>query len=132
MLDVSKYIQIPYKSGGRDFDGCDCYGLVRLVLEKEFEKVLPDYSQEYDNANNVKVTAPIIKKYKPLLTGKKKESPDIGDLAVFNYRGLPSHIGIYVGEGRILHILSNSKYSVCEKLNSPYLRGRLEGFYEVR
>jgi cell wall-associated NlpC family hydrolase len=131
MINTGKYIQIPFKSGGRDFNGCDCYGLVRLVLKEEFGKELPMLSNEYKNANVVIDTEKVVKKNLPLLIAKEKGTPDEGDVGVFSYRGHTSHVGVYVGRGKVLHILSTAKYPVCEKLNSPFLKGRLNGFYEV-
>lgn len=36
-----KYLSIPYRAGGRDWSGCDCYGLVRLILKEEKGIELP-------------------------------------------------------------------------------------------
>ena len=66
-----------------------------------------------------------------IITGIEKESPEPGDIAVFRYGGKLCHVGLYVGNNKVLHILRKSRFSVCERLSSPYLRGRLEGFYEV-
>lgn len=37
----NKYLGIPFKRGGADFNGCDCWGLLRLVFERELNVVLP-------------------------------------------------------------------------------------------
>lgn len=132
MFSTEKYIEIPYKDHGRDFDGCDCYGLVRLILKDEFDIELPDYSNDYIDSEDGHVVSTLIDKYQPLIAGIKKDVPDPGDIAVFNYSGMPCHVGLYVGNNKVLHILRRSLFSVCEKIDSVHLKGRLEGFYEVR
>ena len=50
---VSKYIGIPFVSNGRTMEGCDCYGLVRLVLHNEYGIYLPELSDNYTDALNI-------------------------------------------------------------------------------
>ena len=42
---MDKYIQIPYQQGGDTFEGVDCYGLVKLVLHKEYSLELPSINE---------------------------------------------------------------------------------------
>ena len=37
----NKYVGIPYAPGMSSRDGCDCWGLVRLVYREEFGTLLP-------------------------------------------------------------------------------------------
>ena len=40
---LERYLAIPYRKGGRSWDGCDCWGLVRLILKEEKGVVLPSF-----------------------------------------------------------------------------------------
>lgn len=127
---VKKYIGIPFLSNGRDKTACDCYGLLFLIYRIEFDTELPLLLSDYKNACDVKETKEIFKINKPLIAGEKLDAPDIGDVVLLNYQGLPSHIGIYAGDGFILHTTEKSG-SVLQKLSSSEIRGRVEGYYRV-
>lgn len=127
---MNKYINIPFKSHGRDFSGCDCYGLVRLFLKEEFDTVWPDF-WDYQSADDVLQIGNLVDINKPILSGVKKDSPDYGDVVLYRFKGYPSHMGIYIGEGRILHIMKNIN-SCIVPVEHGILRGRVEGYYGVK
>lgn len=128
MIDINKYIGIPYKSKGYWFDGADCYGLVYLFLTLEYGVKLPKF-KDYDPFQDVKEVAKQMDLNLPLLSGKPTKFPKFGDLVLFKMRGVPSHLGIYAGNNTVLHILKGTD-AVCESLNSTRLKGKVEGFYE--
>lgn len=124
-MDVNKYVGIPFKIHGRDFDGLDCYGLVHLFYKEEFDIELPMF---LGYEEKIESYADKIEESKPLLDVERVDKPDIGDIGLFSYRGVLSHVGVYVGRNRVLHILMKT-HSVCIKVDHPTLRGRLEGWY---
>jgi len=127
---VKKYIGIPFVSNGRTTDGCDCYGLVRLVLRNEYGVELPELSDDYTDALNVAETARLFKEQLPALAGEKIAGPQERAVAVITEHGSPAHIGIAAGGGYILHTGIKTG-SVCQRETHPGLRGRIEGYYHV-
>ena len=127
---AKNYIGIPFVSGGRDRSGLDCYGLLRLVLSEQFGKELPALSSEYSSADDFIETEKVLSAHRPLLAGRQVESPEPGDICVIKYMGFPSHVGIYVGDGLVLHTL-RATWSVLQRCGDPHLKGRIEGWYRV-
>jgi lipoprotein Spr len=125
-IDVTKYVGIPYKIHGREIDGCDCYGLVRLVYKNELGIELPNFL-DIGYENTQKSFGKSIDLCKPVLDLKKVKEPMSYDIGLFYIRGIPSHIGIYI-DGGILH--STDKLgSVYVPLSRFIRRYRIEGWY---
>lgn len=45
------YVGIPFKDGGRDASGCDCGGLVLLILQRELGIAARDVNEPYTRAD---------------------------------------------------------------------------------
>ena len=127
---ASRYIGIPFVSGGRDITGCDCYGLVRLALAEQFGFSLPLLSAEYQNALSIAETEAVLQARRPLLAGERIEKPEPGAVAVIRFQGRPSHIGVFVDDTHILHTLLNIGAHITHA-ESRLLRGGVQGVYRV-
>lgn len=128
---TQKYVGIPFVSGGRDYDGCDCYGLVRLILGNEYQIQLPALNSDYSNALNCEETKELFRKYVPVICGTRIDSPEEKAVCLVRTRGrLCTHVGIYAGDDFIIHT-RNKTGTVCERISSPFLTGRIEGWYHV-
>jgi cell wall-associated NlpC family hydrolase len=127
---VKKYIGIPFVSNGRKLEGCDCYGLIRLVLQNEYNITLPELSDDYSNALNVRETKRLFAENLPVLTAEKIQEPEEKAVVIITENGCPAHIGIAAGGGYILHTGIKTG-SICQKETHPALRGRIEGYYHV-
>ncbi|MBI5192976.1 MAG: C40 family peptidase [Nitrospirae bacterium] len=106
------YIGVPYRFGGSSLKGIDCSAFVQTVY-KYFSIDLPRTAREQFKAG-VRVS--------------KKEQLRIGDLIFFRtYAKYPSHVGIYVGEGKMIHASSRNKKVTISSINEPYYIRRYIG-----
>lgn len=127
---VKKYIGIPFASGGRDTAGLDCYGLVRLVLETEYDYELPFLHGGYTNALNIAETKKLFMQNVPILCGSEITEPEEKAVALLQVNGQLCHVGIYAGDGYILHARYRTGV-VCERLSSPRVARSIKGWYRV-
>ena len=131
-MDLSEYIGLPFKERGRDRSGLDCWGLLRLILQEQFNADLPCHSEDYESTWRSKQVAPLIKVKKDQYGQqivKGREQP--GDVALFNILGRPMHVGLVVGEKKMLHI-EREQTSCLERYDTGLWRPRLAGFYRCK
>lgn len=114
-----RYFKIPFVPGGRDWSGCDCYGLVRLVLQEEKGIFLPLFkdvcsSEEFNMIRNSFIEA---------------DTP--ADFDIVSMRpigtGYFAHLGLY-WHGYILHI-TESGVVMQRAARIPRL---IKGYYRPR
>lgn len=127
---AKNYIGIPFVSGGRTRAGCDCYGLVRLVLEEVYGYCLPVLNADYTDALDIEQSKRLFMLNAPLLCGEKISDPEEKAVALIRMKGRLCHVGLYAGGGFILHE-RHRLGSVCERIESPRLSGCVEGWYRV-
>lgn len=127
---VKDYIGIPFLSGGRTREGCDCYGLLRLILKEQYGINFPLLDGKYEDALDKDHIKNLFHEYIPLLCGEKISGPEEKAIAVIRTQGLATHVAIYAGDGNIIHTMLYTG-TVCERLSSPMLKGRVEGWYRV-
>jgi len=88
----AKYLQIPYKDLGRDEKGCDCYGLVYIMMKDLLGINLPIYTS-YESNNSPKLGNFINVQSADSDLWEKVVKPRAGDLVVFKLNGIPQHVG---------------------------------------
>ncbi len=100
-----------YRFGGNTRNGLDCSAFVQKVF-RELDVALPRSAREQFEIGN-EVSPGDLKK---------------GDLVFFRtYAHYPSHVGIYLGDNRMIHASSRDRRVVISKLNSNYYRARFLG-----
>lgn len=123
----SHYIGIPFKDQGRSPDGCDCWGLVRLIYNECLGIDLPTYGEiSSDDLANVS---------RAITTGKEGEvwypveTPQSFDVAVMRFHGskLVGHVGVMVNAAELLHA-EKSIDAAMVPINHFTIRQRLVGF----
>jgi len=124
---TNNFIGIPWKDKGRDRDGIDCWGCVRLVYREQYEILLPSYLEDYASPEEHAEIGSLIlgetaKNWKLTL------SPREGDAILFNVAGEPAHTAIYACSGVMLHIRRGAG-SCLERYTTAIWSPRLLAFF---
>lgn len=122
----NKYIGIPFLDKGRDINGIDCWGLVRLVYKQEYHIDLPNFSTNYE-ADDSEQMRDLLAQYKE--GWEKIDTPTEGCIVLFNILGVESHMGIAVSSTHFLHARERCD-SAIESFESVAWRNRITGFYK--
>ena len=108
---ISKLRDLPYRFGGNGRTGIDCSGFVQRVF-REFAINLPRSARE---------------QYL-LGTPVKKTHLRQGDLVFFRtYAKYPSHVGIYLGDNKMVHASTRSRKVVIADITQAYYKKRYIG-----
>ena len=125
-IDVSLYAVVPFAEKGRSPAGCDCWGLVYMIFKELRDIELPLYVEDYANTEDAKELGRLIGKEK--MAWAEVDRPQPFDVVVARLKGQPMHVGLYIGNGKMIHCMAGSGTSV-EKLNSITWRDRIVGYY---
>jgi cell wall-associated NlpC family hydrolase len=100
-----------YRFGGTSRNGLDCSSFVQQVFN-EMDVSLPRTAREQFERGDI------------VARGDMKK----GDLVFFQtYASFPSHVGIYLGNNRMIHASSTNRRVVISSLDTPYYRARFLG-----
>jgi cell wall-associated NlpC family hydrolase len=115
--DFSDMIGVPYKDGGRDLTGFDCYGST-IEAARRHGKILRD----------VKYTshAPeLADEYAPTMNVVKIDAPEKDAVIEMNYKG-SLHIGFCLDEKTFLHSTKNQGVRISRIGSIP-----VKNFYRI-
>jgi len=105
------FLGIRYRFGGSSRSGIDCSSFVQQVF-REMEVSLPRTAREQFSEGNEVPHGDLQK----------------GDLVFFRtYASYPSHVGIYLGNSKMIHASSRDRRVVISTMNTPYYRSRFIG-----
>lgn len=100
-----------YRFGGTSRSGLDCSAFVQKVFS-EMEVSLPRTAREqFERGESV-----------------ARGDMQKGDLVFFRtYASFPSHVGIYLGDNKMIHASSKDRRVVISSVDTPYYRARFIG-----
>jgi cell wall-associated NlpC family hydrolase len=124
-MDIAQYVGIPFVDRGRDRTGCDCWGLVKLVLAEQFGIDAQDYGTSCDEHE---ANARTMSEEAQASLWDRVALPKSGDVILLRRQGIACHVGIIVGPGQMLHT-EKTRGAVVESFMRPHWRSRIEGFY---
>lgn len=110
---AKSFLSVPYILAGESRKGLDCSGLTQRVYLEVSGEEIPRYVRQ-----QVHVGEPVLGVLQ------------LGDLLFFDTEGKgASHVGLYAGEGRVIHAASEGRYAgvVESRLDSPYYKSRFIG-----
>lgn len=129
MSNINKLIGIPFKNGGRDFDGCDCMGL-SILVHKEMGKTIPDFKA--DSTDSILINN-IFENQEATGRWEKIEFPEAPCIVVMGLhpeiKNMITHVGTYIGSGNVVHTLEDSTSSVF-KITHPFFKNKIKGYYK--
>lgn len=122
----SDYVGIPFVDHGRNRSGCDCWGLVRLVLAERFGINLPSLADGYDSTEQRTILQHLIEGKAPVLGFAQVDLDQAqpGDVLVIRQLGAACHVGIMVTPSLLLHT-EEGKGAVIEDIRRRHLAPRI-------
>ncbi|MBP1967916.1 cell wall-associated NlpC family hydrolase [Virgibacillus natechei] len=106
--DARSLIGTPYEWGGDTPSGFDCSGFIQYIFEQQDITLPRTVSETWNFAQSV-------------------DRPSVGDLVFFEtYQPGPSHMGVYIGDGKFIHAGSTNGVEVSE-LGSSYWESKYIG-----
>lgn len=109
VAEAARWLGVPYKYAGNDKKGVDCSGLTSQVFLKTLNVKMPRSSREQQQ----------------WCTNIKKENLQPGDLVFFatgSNRNRVSHVGLYIGNGDIIHASSSRGVIISNLTENYYLK----------
>lgn len=126
---MDKFVGIPWKLYGKDYDGCDCIGLAYLFLKDYYGIILDQFSR-----TDFSLSRPGLNQfirdtalYKNLT---KVEHVQEKDIVVCLNRGIPAHVGVAINSHQMLHV-ERGHESIIVDMRHSTIRNKITGQYRI-
>lgn len=119
------YSRIQFLDKGRDRNGCDCWGLVRLIYKEQLNIDLPSYIYDYKNTDEKELITSIIADHRDLFSTVDKPKPF--DLVLLRMLNHPMHIGLVINKDSMIHCHKDVNTTI-EEFTSLKWKHRIIGF----
>lgn len=124
----NKYVEIPFSEHGRSLEGCDCWGLACVIYKQELGVNLPKLL-DYKNTKDSQSIAELYKEEHQRWTEISEGDEKPFDILIFNVMGLPTHVGIVITKGLMIHCEYGIGTHVTEYKRELAWKKRLVGIY---
>jgi len=118
LMEIIKYLNVPYQYGGNSKSGIDCSAFTQNVYKNAISVVLSRSAREqYEQGDVI----------------NDVEDLKFGDLVFFNTREnvRPGHVGIYIGDNLFAHA-STKKGVTVSSINHSYYQTRFMGGRRIK
>lgn len=122
---VRDYVGIPFVFGGSDHDGCDCWGLVRLIYREQLGVTLDRYS-DINPRDMRRVARAVTEQASSNVIWSEIDTPAEFDVVAMRIGAgsLLAHVGIAVSERQFLHVENAAAASIVS-FRDPMYRCRI-------
>jgi len=123
------YVGIPFQDVGRTREGCDCWGLARLVYANELEIDLPSFADAYDSTSDQDRLSDLLanRTAHPWWRVLPEQRAPF-DLLLFREGRHDTHIGIVIEPRTMLH-MARGDHAKIEAPTSPVWSSRFVAAY---
>jgi cell wall-associated NlpC family hydrolase len=130
-MDLQHFVGLPYVPNGRDYHGADCWGVVFLFYRDVLRQPIPAYSAEMDARSFCRKDIGTLVDVEKLENWARVDLPHFGDCVLMRNGHVESHVGIFLGDDRILHSEGDAG-SLIERADGKRLRHRIVGYYRLK
>lgn len=123
---AASMVGVPFRDGGRDRAGLDCYGNVYLAHREVYGIHLPLLTAEYD-ARPSRALEDLVRREQSA-HWVEVGAPAPGDVVVLRITGRPIHLGLVLNGRDMLHVHETIATCVESYRGSAWAR-RVDGFW---